>query len=162
MDGGGDLDDVLLEEPEGVRVREHDPGDVVVEDVAQLGEVDAAALVGAHRGHLEAAEGDRGGVGAVGGVGDHDPPARRTGGLVVGAHQQEAGQLPRRARRRLQRGGGHPRQRAEARLELDERLEPPLHAALGGGRVDGRRSPGMAASSSQNLGLYFIVQEPSG
>jgi hypothetical protein len=62
--------DVLLEQPEGVRVGQHDPGHVVVEHGPQGGQVDAAPGVAGHGDHLVAAEGHRRRVGAVGRVGD--------------------------------------------------------------------------------------------
>src|SRR3954470_9161482 len=70
VDGGGDLDDVLLEQPQGVRVREHDAGDVVVEPLPQRGDVDQTTMVGRYRHRVVPAEGDRRRVRAVGRVGD--------------------------------------------------------------------------------------------
>ena len=75
-----DLDDVLLEQPEGVGVGEHHPGDVGVEHLAQRADVDAAAGVALHRGDLVAPQGHRGRVGAVGGVRDDHPVAALAAG----------------------------------------------------------------------------------
>ena len=102
VDGIGDGHDVLLEEPQGVRVGEHDPGHVLVEHRAQRLEVDTTALVARDRDDLVAAQCHRGRIGAVGGVGDDHLVPGVPCGRVPGSHEQEAGQLAGRARRGLQ------------------------------------------------------------
>ena len=62
--------------------------------------------------------------------------ARSPLALVVGAHQQQPGQLAGRPGRGLQGGGAMPGDRAERLFELDEQLEPALGARRRGGRVD--------------------------
>ena len=57
--------------------------------------------------HLVAADGGGGGIGAVRGVGDEHLAARIALRLVIGAGQQDAGELAMRAGRRLQRDGVH-------------------------------------------------------
>ena len=77
----GDLGDLLFEESERVGVGQHDAGDVGTERGFQLLEVNQPAVVRRNRRHLVAAEGHRGGVGAVGRVGDEDP--RRASPLAL-------------------------------------------------------------------------------
>ena len=107
------------------------PGHVVVEHGAQRLQVDEAAVVGGDGDDLVAAEGDRRRVRPVGRVRDHDPWRDAAVGVVVGAHQQEPGQLAGRAGRRLQRRGVHAGDRAQGVLELHEQLEPPLARRAG-------------------------------
>ena len=102
VDDLGDLRDVLVEEPEGVRVGQHQAGRVVARLRAQVVEVDAAALVGGQLHHLVAGHRHRGGVGAVGRVGgEHLGPLLAAVG-VVGAGEQQPRQLAVGARRGLE------------------------------------------------------------
>ena len=126
MDGRGDGLDVLFEQPQRVGVGQHDPGHVRVEDGPQRGQVDTAPLVAGHGDRLVAAQRDRGRIGAVGRVRDDHPVPGLPPGPVVRPHQQQPGQLPRRAGRRLQRGRGHPGHLAQRLFELDEDLQPAL------------------------------------
>ena len=64
----GDLLDVAVEQPERVRVREHQAGHVVGGLLAQVVEVHPAVLGGAHLHHLVARHRHRRRVGAVRGV----------------------------------------------------------------------------------------------
>ena len=76
----GDLLDVAVEQPERVGVGEHEAGHVVAGLGAQIVDVHAAVLVGADLDDLVAGHRDRGGVGAVRGVGgEHLVAAARRG-----------------------------------------------------------------------------------
>ena len=97
-----DLGDVLVEEAERVRVREHQAGDLVGGLRAQVVELDPAALVGGQLDHLQPGHRHRRRVGPVGRVrGQHLGPLLATV-LVIGAGEQQAGELAVRARRGLQ------------------------------------------------------------
>ena len=93
VDDLGDLLDVAVEHAERVRVGEHQAGDVLVGLGAQVLDVDAAVLVGADLDDLVAAHRHRRRVGAVRGVGGQDLRALVAAVLVVGAREQDAGEL---------------------------------------------------------------------
>ena len=136
MDGGRDLGDVLLEEAQGVGVGQHDPGHVVVETLAKGGHVDQTACVRRHGHGVVAAEGHRRRVGAVGRVRNDDLV---TAAAVLGVprpHEQEPGQLARCARRGLQGGGVHARDRAQDSFQVGQQRHPPLGEPRRGRRVD--------------------------
>jgi len=97
-----DLLDVLVEEPERRRIREHERRRVLVDLRAQVLDVDVAAGVGLDGRHLESRHRHRRGVRTVRRVGDHDlAPLRRFATLLeIRAHEHQAGQLALRA------GGG--------------------------------------------------------
>ena len=141
VDDRGDLGDVLVEEPERVRVGQHQAGDLVVGLRPQVVEVHPAALVGRHLDHLVAGHGHGRGVGAVGGVGGEHLGPLLAAILVVGAGQEQPGELAVRAGRGLQRD-------VRQAGDLDQRpLQVPhqLERALGALRVLGRmqaRVPG--------------------
>jgi hypothetical protein len=103
----GDLVDLLLEDAQGVGVGEHERGHVVVHLRGERGDVDHARGVRLQVLHRIAAHGDGGRVGAVRGIGDQNLLARVALGLQVSAHQQDAGELAMRPRRRLQRDRVH-------------------------------------------------------
>ena len=102
VDQAGDLGDVLVEEAERVGVGQHQAGDVVVDLGPQVVHLDAAALVGRDLDHLVAGHRHRGRVGAVRGVGRQHLGPRLAAVGVVGAGQQQAGELAVRAGRGLQ------------------------------------------------------------
>ena len=123
-----DLLDVLVEQPERVRVREHQARDVVAGLRAQVVDVDAAALVGADLDDLVAGHRHRRGVGAVGGVGREDLGAVLAAVLVVGAGEQHAGELAVRAGARLEADVREARDLAQRLLELVHQLQRALGA----------------------------------
>ena len=100
----GDLDDVLVEQPERVGVGEHERRDVVVELRLERLQVDPSAGVdwARTRGSKPATTAVAG-IGAVGRVGDEHLARLAPLRLVVGADQQQAGELAVGAGRRLQR-----------------------------------------------------------
>ena len=158
-----DLLDVLVEEPERRRVREHQRRGVLVDLAAQVVDVDVAARVGLDVRHLVARHRHRRGIRAVRRVGDHDlaPLLALAALLEVRAHEHQARQLALRA------GGRLERDRVEAGHLGEDLLQPPLSSSApcapssscSGWR---RAKPGSAASRSLTRGLYFIVHEPSG
>ena len=81
--------------------------------------------------------------------------------LVVGARQQDAGQLAVRAGARLQRDVRQAGDLGQRALQLPHQLQRALRAA---GCWSGcrRALPGSAATRSCSFGLCFIVHEPSG
>ena len=117
-----DLFDVLVEEPERRRVREHQRGGVLVDLRAQVVDVDVAARVGLHRRHLVARHRHGRRVRAVRRVGDHDlaPLLRLAAVVEVRAHEHQARELALRAGGRLQRD------RVQARHLGEDLLQPPL------------------------------------
>ena len=131
VDQAGDLDDVLVEQAEGVGVGEHEAGDVALGDhLAQVVHVHAAARVAAHRGRHEAADDDAGRVRAVRRVRDDDALGIAALGQVGRADDQQAGELAVRAGRRLQRGDVQAGDLGEPALELVHQLERSLHQRL--------------------------------
>ena len=153
VDGGRDGGDVLLEEPEGVRVGQHDPGHVLVELGGQGVHVHAATGVAGHGDHLVAAEGHRRRVGPVGGVGDDDLVAGPALGGVPRPHQQQAGQLAGGAGGRLEGGGRHAGDLAEDLLQLHQQAQPPLGQRGGRRRVD----PGQAGEGGHRVADLGVV-----
>ena len=104
VDDPHDLLDVRVEQPERVRVGQHQAGDVAVGLRPQVVDVDAAARVGADLDDLVAGHRHGRRVGAVGGVGRQHGAALLAAVGVVGARQ--------RGRRRARRAS---RPRAAAR-----------------------------------------------
>ena len=86
MDHGCQFGDVLFEEAEGVRVGEHDARDVGVQVGAQVGRFHQAPFVRRHAHGAVTSQVHRGGVGAVGGVGDEDLARRTPVVRVPGTH----------------------------------------------------------------------------
>ena len=116
-----DVDDVLVEEAERGRVRQHQPGRALVHLRAQVVEVEIAALVGGDLRQLVAGHRHACRVRPVRRVGGDDRVAllALAAILEVGAHQHQAGQLALRAGGRLERAG------VEAGDLLEDLLQPP-------------------------------------
>ena len=116
-----DLLDVLVEQAERGRVREHERRGVLVDLAAQVVDVDVPARVGLDVRQLVAGHRDRGRVRAVRRVGDDDlPPLLALAARgEVRADEQQPGQLPLGAGRRLERD------RVEARHLREDLLQPP-------------------------------------
>ena len=72
VDDPGDLQNIGIEQAQGVGVGEHEPGGVRPGGRAQGLQVHPALGIGGHVDHSEAAHGGGGRVGAVGGIGDQD------------------------------------------------------------------------------------------
>ena len=134
-----DLLDVAVEQAERVRIRQHQAGHVRAGLLAQVVEVDAAVVGGADLHHLVAGHRHAGRVRAVGGVGREHLGPHLAAVLVVRAREQQAGQLPVRARARLQRDVREARDLREIRLEAPHELE----GALRIGRLLERVQPGV-------------------
>ena len=131
MDGTGDALDLLLEQPERVRVGEHQARDVLVHELLEGRQVDQPARVARYLHRLVAGEGDRSRVRPVGRVGDDDLLPSVAVLRVERAHDQQPGQLPRGAGRRLEGAPRHAGQLAEGSFEPPHELERPLDRLLG-------------------------------
>ena len=127
----GDLDDVLVEQAQGVRVGEHQPGEVFGGGRAQFVHVDAAARVAAHGQRFIACHHDRGRVGTVRRVGDDDLARRPPVRLVIGADKQQPREFAVGAGRRLQGRLAKAGDLGEPALERVHQLQRPLHQRLG-------------------------------
>ena len=130
MQNVGDLMNLAFEDADGAGVGQHQRSRVFVDDLLQLGHVDHAQRVGAQVLHLVTADGCGGGVGSVSGIGDDDLGPGIPFGLMVGADQQDAGELSMRARRRLQRDGIHAGDIEQAGLQQANDLERSLGKRL--------------------------------
>ena len=132
MEDARDLLDVLVEEAERRRVREHEPRRVLVDLVAQVVDVDVAARVGPHGRQLVAGHRDARGIRAVRRVGDDDLAPLLVLAAVgeVRVHEHEAGQLALRAGGGLERHGVEPGHLGEDLLQPPHQLERALRAVL--------------------------------
>ena len=127
-----DLLDVLVEQAERRRVREHERRGVLVDLAAQVVDVDVPARVGLDVRQLVARHRDRGRIRAVRRVG-HDDLATLfvlAAGGEVRAGKHEAGDLSLRARRRLERDGVEPRYLREDLLQPPHQLERALRPVV--------------------------------
>ena len=159
-----DLLDVLVEEAERRRVREHEAGGVLVDLAAQVLDVDVAARVGLHGRQLVARHRHARRVRAVRRVGDHDLPALLVLSLVreVRVEEHQPRQLALAARGGLQADRVEAGHLEQDLLQVPLELERALRGVVLDERMQARRSPGSPTSRSLMRGLYFIVQLPSG
>jgi hypothetical protein len=127
-----DLVDVLVEEAEGRRVRQHQPRRRLVDLGAEVVEVDIAARVGLDADEFIARHRHRGRVRPVGGVGDDDaaPLLALAALLEVRAHEHQACDLALRAGGRLERDAVESGDLGQDLLEPPHELEGALRAAL--------------------------------
>jgi len=157
----GDLRDVALEEPDRVRVGQHERGGVVADGRLKRLDVDSPVVAGWEFDHVVARQ--RGGreVRPVRGGGDHDLGPVVAVVLVVRLRDRDTGELAGGARGRLER--------RRPSIPRSRRGTPGAGTAVRGSpaRPAAERSGwiaafGSTATSSVNFGLYFIVQLPSG
>jgi hypothetical protein len=128
----GDLLDVLVEEPERGRVREHEARRVLVDLRAEVLDVDVAARVGLHRRHLVARHRHARRIRPMRRVGNHNLAAR-LGLAAVGevrAHQEQARQLALRPGGGLEGDRGQAGDLGEDSLQAPHQLEGSLRALL--------------------------------
>ena len=144
--------------PERVGVGEHQAGDVVGRLLAQVVDVDPAALVGRDLDHLVAGHRHGRRVGPVGRVGGQHLAALLAAVGVVGAGEQQAGQLAVRAGRRLQADVGKAADLRQRPLQLPHQLQCPL-GALG---VLGRVQPRVAGQRRDPLVEARVVLHRAG
>ena len=148
MDDVGDLEDVLVEDTDGVGVGQHQTGGVGADGRPQGVQVDAAVGAGGDVDDGEASHDGGGGVGAVGGVRDDD---LRPGGvaavLVVGLDEHQAGELTVGAGGGLHGHALHTRDLAQQRVDRVDRLQAALDGLDGLQRMDlgeaGQRGHGL-------------------
>ncbi len=126
VDQTGDLGDVLVEEAERVGVGQHQAGDLVGDLGPQVVHLDPAALVGRDLHHLIAGHRHRGRIGPVRGVGGEHLGSPFAAVGVVGAGQQQAGQLAVGAGRGLQADVRQAADLAQRLLEQPHQLQRPL------------------------------------
>ena len=159
-----DLLDVLVEQPERRRVREHQAGGVLVDLAAQVVDVDVAARVRLHRRQLVARHRHARRVRAVRRVGDDDLAALLVLAPVaeVGVEEHQPGQLALAARRRLQADRVEARDLEQDLLQVPLELERALRGVVLDERMQVREARAAPTSRSLMRGLYFIVQLPSG
>ena len=132
VDDRGDLGHVALEQPQGVRVRDHDGGDVLVHGRGHGLGVEAAVRAGGELDRPVAVERRGSRVGPVGGVGDEHLLARVAPRLVVGADHHEAAQLALGAGGRREGGGVHAGDLGQGPLKPMHQLERALAQARAG------------------------------
>ena len=162
MHDPGDLLDVLVEQAERVRVRQHQTRHVAVGLRAQVVQIDAAVGVGRDLDDLQARHRHRRGVRAVGGVRREHLVAVLAFGLVVGAGQQHARELPVRAGGGLQRDVRQAGDLRERRLQVPHQLQRALRArgvlqrvqprVARGARRRARAGAGCASSCTSRAG----------
>ena len=151
VDDLGDLLDVAVEQPERVRVREHQAGHVVAGLLAQVVEVHPAVRRRSHLHDLVAGHRHGRRVGAVGGVGREHLRALLAAVLVVGAGEQQARQLAVRPGARLERHVRQARRSRRARPggATSARARPARTPGPGAGAAArGRAAPPRARAAS--------------
>ena len=120
MEDVGDLVDFALEDADRGRIGEHQRGDVFVDHALEFGEIDHAQRVGLEVRNLVSAGCRRRGIRPVRGVGNNDLLARVALGLVIGAGEQNPGELALRPGRWLQCNRVHAG-------DLDQAVRQQLH-----------------------------------
>ncbi len=119
IDAAADLGHLRLEDPQGVRVREHHARDPVVERRRERVEIRAPLGVRGDLDDFEAGEGAGGRIRPVRRVGHQHPAAVGLAvGPVVRAHEQDAGHLALGAGRRLEAHRVHSRDLLQPALQL--------------------------------------------
>ncbi len=124
--------DPLVEEPERRRIREHEPGRLVVHLAAEVVEVDVAAGIRLHLDQLVPGHRHARGIRPVRRVGDDDlpPPVAFTAFVEVRPHEHETRQLALRSRSRLERHRMEAAHLGEDLLQAPHELERALGAVL--------------------------------
>ena len=153
VDDVRDLLDRGVEQPERVRVGQHQAGDVVAGLRLEVVDVDAALVVRPDLDHLVARHRHRRRVGAVGGVGGQDLGPRLAAVGVVGTGEQDARQLAVGPGARLERDvrqAGDLRQRG---LQLPHQPQ----RALGAARVLERMQAGVPRQRGDPLVQLRVV-----
>ena len=126
----GDLADLRVEEPDRVGVGHHEYGGLVAQLGLEVGEVDQAAAVALDRDGLEARQVGRGGIGAVGTVGDQDLGALLAAIAEISRGHQQGRQLSLRTRRRLQADGLQAGDLRQDLLEVEQDRQQALKRAF--------------------------------
>ena len=132
-----DIQNIFIKDAHGVGVGEHQTGGVGSHCCPQGLHIHAAVRAGGDVDDLEAGHHRRGGVGAVGGVGDDDlVAAQLTTAAVVGLDEQQAGELTMGAGGRLEGHGVHASDLPKQLLRQGVGLQAALDSLLGLEGVD--------------------------
>ncbi len=149
VDRVGDRDDVALEQAAGVRVGEHQRGDLVREQRLDDLRIDGAVLAGGHVDHLEAEERGGRGIGAVRGE-RHEHLAALAGVAARferGADRHHAAEFAVRAGLRAHRDGVHAGEREQPAREFADEFDRARARSRAAGADARRQSPAGARSS---------------
>ena len=137
VDEAGNLGNLILEETEGVGVGHHHRGDVGSEERFEILDIDTALGIALYLDDLESADGSRGGVGAVGGVGYDDLAAGGVAALlVIGTDDHQARQLTVGTGAGVEGEVGHSREGGEGLPEVVLHGEGALRGVVGLQRVE--------------------------
>ena len=126
VNDAADLFDLLLEHPQRRGIGQHQRGDLVIDDRAEVVEIDAAVAAGFDRLDLIATDGRTGGIGPVGRIGDDDVFAGIPPRFEAFADRHQPGHLALRTRRRLKADRRHPGDLGERLFKILEQSQIPL------------------------------------
>ncbi len=162
MDYLGDLGDIHIKEPQGVRVGQHQGRHPVVHLGPQVIQGNAAVFIRGHLDDVHAHHGGAGRVGAVGRVGDQDDLALAVPpGLVVSDDQFQAGVLPVGPGHRLQGHRIHAGDFRQVLFQFVGQLQGPLGALFRGQGMEPGKT-GQPAHRLIDLGVVLHGTGPQG
>ena len=133
----GDFGDALFEDANGTGIGDHQGGDVVGDEFAQMVGIDLAAGVGLDVLHFIAGDDHGRGIGAVGRIRNQNFAARVAFAFEVGANHQQAGEFALRSGGWLQRDRVHASNREQAFLQIIKDAQAALGKLRGLRRVFG-------------------------
>ena len=127
MDDAGDLQNVAVKDADGVGIGQHQAGCIRANGGLEGLHVDTAVRPGRDIDHREARHNRRGGIGAMGGVGDDNLGAAQiSAACMVGLNQQQARELAVGACCRLEGHMVHAGDFAEGGFRFPEHLQATL------------------------------------
>ena len=138
VDQLSDLVDPRVENPQGVRAREHQPGDLLanlVKHRTQRLDAHHALLIGGNRADIVAGNRRGRGIRAVGTIGNQNRGFVVAHAAMIRRHQHHTGQLAMGPRKRLHGKSVHPGNLAEKVVHIMQHLQRPLHELLAGGQL---------------------------
>ena len=137
VDELGDLGNLLLEEAQRVGVGHHDGGDVIAQERFEVLDIDEALGGALHLDDIQSADGSRGGVGAMGRIGDDHLRALDVAtALMVAADDHQTRQLAMSTGAGIEREVVEASERGEAALEVIDHLQGALSRLDGLQRVE--------------------------